>query len=95
MATENSTPPSSFEVPDGVELKQVTGKITGQTLYTIAGFNMPLMDSPEAAIRVYKALKHAYETGYFTGGAKKEHPTKVAGKPTTTSNDKEPANGQQ
>lgn len=85
MANETPAHQEVFVVPEGIELKQVIGKITGQTLYTVAGFNMPLMDSP-AAVRVYTTLKHAYETGYFSGGViKKERAAKAAECPAAQS----------
>ncbi|GBG14272.1 glycosyl transferase family 2 [Novimethylophilus kurashikiensis] len=81
-----STPTEEFVVPEGIQIKQVYGKLTGKTLYTVEGFEMPLQGTPEAAVRVYTTLKQAYETGYFSGGVvKKERAAKAAAEAALTS----------
>ena len=59
--------PQPFVVPDGIKIEHRLGPVTGKHMYKVAGFEMPYAGSEEAAVQLYQRLKHAFETGYFTG----------------------------
>jgi len=63
--------PIPFVVPDGVDIECRAGKITGQPIYKVVGFNMPFMGSEEAAVQVYQRLNTAYQNGFFNAAARK------------------------
>lgn len=63
--------PVPFIVPDGIDIECRPGKITGQPMYKVVGFNMPFMGSAESAYQVYQRLSTAYQTGFFNPSARK------------------------
>jgi len=64
-------------LPDGFFLKQRNGALTGVPLYWVESERpdlaivMPLCSSEREAIRVFKTLKAASQSGYFEGLAKR------------------------
>jgi hypothetical protein len=63
--------PVPFVVPEGIDIECRSGKITGQPMYKVVGFNMPFMGSEEAAFQVYQRLNTAYQNGFFNAAARK------------------------
>jgi hypothetical protein len=63
--------PVPFVVPEGIDMECRSGKITGQPMYKVVGFNMPYMGSAESAYQVYQRLSTAYQTGFFNPAARK------------------------
>lgn len=72
LSAELKQAPDELVIPEGVVITQTYGKITGQPLFKVDGFEMPLMSSPAEALRVYSSLKQAYESGYFNGSTVKK-----------------------
>ena len=64
-------------LPEGFYLKQKNGALTGTPLYWVESERpehaliMPLCSSEQEAIRVFKTLKEASESGYFEGVTKR------------------------
>lgn len=69
--SDSATLNPSFEVPEGIDLEESSGRLSGKPLFRVRAFNMPWQGSPEAAVRVYSALHKANESGYFNTAALK------------------------
>lgn len=68
--------PPDYVVPEGIDLQQSCGKVTGRPMFKVIGFEMPWAGSEQEAVELHSRLKSAFENGYYCGGTAK--PPKTA-----------------
>lgn len=77
MAKEDKTTPpeprAPFVIPEGITMLSCIGPLSGKPLFKVKDFEMPYQGSEEDAISLYQRLKHAYETGYYSGSHAKKN----------------------
>lgn len=60
-----------YVVPDGIDLQQTSGKVTGRPMFKVRGFEMPWAGTEQEAVGLHSRLKAAFENGYYCGGSNK------------------------